>query len=254
MALKTPSEVEILRQGGRILAQVLALVASAVKPGVTTWALEEIARREIKGRGATPAFLGYQNSPAVKPYPAALCASINSEIVHVTPSKQRVLRAGDIIGLDLGVKYRGLYTDAAVTVEVGRIGRQQKKLLRATKNALSAGIKKALAGNRVGDIAHAIEAVARKAGFAPVRDLVGHGVGHEIHEDPYVPNYGKPGTLEKLRIGMVLAIEPMFTTGSHEIVFQKDGWGVETADGSLAAHFEHTVAITERGPSVLTES
>ena len=251
--IKTPKEIQALNEGGRILAEVLTLVSSAVKVGVTTWELEEIARREIKKRGATPSFLGYQNMPGVVPFPSALCTSVNQEVVHCFPSKKTILKEGDIIGLDLGVKYKNLYTDAAVTVGVGKVGKLQQKLIDNTREALASGIKQAKAGGTVGYIASAIESVAKRGGFAPIRDLVGHGVGHEVHEDPYVPNYGKAGTLDKLRIGMVIAIEPMFTTGTHQIVFQDNTWGVETADSSLAAHFEHTVAITEDGPLILTK-
>ena len=252
--IKTSKEIETLREGGRILGEVLALVASAVRPGLITWKLEEIARREIKSRGAEPSFLGYQNMPGVSPFPAALCVSINQEVVHCFPSKKRALREGDIVGLDLGLRYKNLYTDAAVSVSVGKIGKLQQNLLDNTREALAAGIKQARAGNTIGDIAHAIETVAKKGGFTPIRDLVGHGVGHEVHEDPYVPNYGRAGTLDKLRLGMVIAIEPMFTTGGHHVVFQDNTWGVETADGSLASHFEHTVAITEAGPLILTKT
>ena len=220
--IKTPKEIQALNEGGRILAEVLTLVSSAVKVGVTTWELEEIARREIKKRGATPSFLGYQNMPGVVPFPSALCTSVNQEVVHCFPSKKTILKEGDIIGLDLGVKYKNLYTDAAVTVGVGKVGKLQQKLIDNTREALASGIKQAKAGGTVG-------------------------------EDPYVPNYGKAGTLDKLRIGMVIAIEPMFTTGTHQIVFQDNTWGVETADSSLAAHFEHTVAITEDGPLILTK-
>lgn len=251
--IKTPKEIKILREGGKILSKILALLASQVVPEISTGDLDKLALREIREAGASPAFLGYRNMPQGPAFPAALCTSINEEIVHSIPRKERVLKAGNIIGLDLGIKYHGLYTDAAISVAVGKISAQAQKLITATSDALWAGIAEVKPGNTIGDIGFAIESTAKAAGFSVVRDLVGHGVGHEVHEKPDVPNYGKKGTLEKLRIGMVLAIEPMLTTGSHHIKFLDDGWTVATLDGSLAAHFEHTVAVTEKGSRVLTE-
>lgn len=250
--IKTAQEIEILHQGGKILANILAVLKSRVKPGISTWDLNEIARVEIEKAGAIPAFLGYQPHSGFPPFPAALCTSIDDEIVHGIPKKDRFLQEGQIIGLDLGIKYKNFYTDAAITVPVGKIGLEKQKLIEAAKQALSAGIFQAKPGNTIGDIAYAIQMTARKAGFSVVRDLIGHGVGHSIHEKPDVPNYGRPGTLEKLVPGMVLAIEPMLVMGDYRIKFSDDGWTAMTADGSPAAHFEHTVAITKEGSIILT--
>ncbi len=251
--IKTPSEIKILQKGGKILGKILALLASRVKPGISTLDLDLIARAEIKKAGAKAAFPGYRIGPHVPPFPAALCTSIDDEVVHGIPRAARILQEGQIIGLDLGIKYQGLYTDAAVTVPVNKVSRQAAKLIEITREALGVGIAQVKPGNSIGDIAHAIEQTAKEAGFGVIRDLVGHGVGHRIHEKPMVPNYGRAGTLEKLRVGMVLAIEPMFTAGNHQIRFLDDGWSVVTADGSISAHFEHTVAVTEDGHVVLTE-
>lgn len=250
--IKTPQEIKILQEGGKILSQILALLTTCVKPGISTWDLEMLARKEIKKAGAEAAFAGYRASRRALPFPAALCTSIDAEIVHCVPKKDRFLAEGQIIGLDLGIKYKGLFTDAAVTVPVGKISRECKKLLAVTRKALAAGIREAKPGKTIGDIAFAIEATAQAAGLGIVRDLAGHGVGHAVHEEPSVPNFGKKGTLAKLRVGMVLAIEPMLTLGSHQIRILDDGWTVMTEDGSLAAHFEHTVAITAHGALVLT--
>jgi len=251
--IKTSEEVKIMRQGGKILGQVLADVAAKVAPGVSTWDLEMAVRDEIGKAGAEAAFLGYRPSWNHKAFPAALCTSINNEVVHCVPSKKRILQDGEIISLDLGIKYKNLYTDAAITVPVGKVSREVENLLAGTKEALSAGIAKIKPGNTIGDVAHAIQAVGKKFGLGVIRDLIGHGVGHSIHEPPSVPNYGRPGTLEELKDGMVLAVEPMFTLGDWRVKFLPDGWSVVTADGSLAAHFEHTVAVTETGHLILTE-
>lgn len=250
--IKTSEEIKTLKEGGQILAKVLQKVQKAIAPGISTWDLDQIAREEIKSLGAEPAFPGYKIADHVPAYPAALCTSLNDEVVHGIPKKDRLLSDGDIIGLDLGIRYQGLYTDAAVTVPVGYIREELKKLLDVTKASLEAGIKEAVDGNTLGDVAHAIEKIALSNKFGVIRDLGGHGVGHAIHEDPFIPNFGKAGTLEKIKIGMVLAIEPMFTLGDWRVKFLPDGWTVATADGSLAAHFEHTVAITENVPLILT--
>ena len=252
--IKTTEEMAALREGGQILASILKLLAEAVKPGITTHFLDELARKEIGRAGAEPAFLGYKISHDTIPYPAALCTSIDNEVVHCIPNQNRHLEEGQIIGLDLGVKYKGLYTDSALTVGVGKISSEASRLIETTKFALQKGIAQAVPGKKVGDVAHAIEQVGRAEKFGVITDLTGHGVGHAVHESPSVPNYGKPNTLEKLVPGMVLAIEPMFTTGTHLVRFMDDGWGVETADGSLAAHFEHTIAITDEGNIVLTKA
>ena len=233
------------------MAGVRDEVASMVRPGITTQELEGRARELIQAAGVKPAFLGYRSHGEGPVYPAALCASVNEQIVHCAPSS-RTLDEGDIIGIDIGIEHEGLFTDSAVTVPVGRISDEVKRLLDATKKALSAGIAQARTGNTIGDIAAAIQQVGDEAGVGVVRELVGHGVGHEIHEKPDVPNYGEKGTLEKLKPGMVLAIEPMFTLGDWKVIFEDDGWTVSTKDGSVSAHFEHTVAITENGQIVLT--
>lgn len=251
--IKTSSEIKIMHQGGQILGKILAVVASAVKPGISTGDLEVIARDEIAKAGASSAFAGYKIAPGIVPYPAALCTSAGPEVVHSIPNHKRVLREGEIIGLDLGIKYQGLFTDAAVTVPVGKVSAKAKKLIEATKLALERGIAMVRPGGFIGDISAAIQRTAEEAGFSPVRDLVGHGVGHKIHEFPAIPNYGRPGTLQKLRPGMVLAIEPMFNEGGHLIRILEDGWTAVTADGSLSAHFEHTVAVTKTGFLVLTK-
>lgn len=251
--IKTSEEINTLRVGGKILARILALLASEISDGVVTGDLENRAKEEIAAAGAEPAFLGYHPSSDSAPYPAALCVSIDQEVVHCVPKMERVLREGEIVCLDLGVKFHGLYTDSAITVPVGRVSKKVSGLISATREALDSGIAAVRPGNTIGDIAAAIEAVGRREKLGVIRDLVGHGVGHAIHEPPSVPNYGRAGTLEKLKPGMVLAIEPMFTLGDWRIKFLPDGWSVVTADGSPAAHFEHTVAVTENGCLILTE-
>ncbi len=250
--IKTEKEIEILRQGGKLLAKILAFLASKIRPGIATLDLDTLARREIQKAGALPAFPGYRIAAGMPAFPAALCTSIDDEIVHGIPRANRILKGGEIIGLDLGIKFQDLYTDAAISVAVGKLSAQKRKLLEAARQALDEGIRQVKPGNHIGDVSHAIELVAKKAGVGIVRELVGHGVGHAIHEKPYVPNYGKPGTLEKIKPGMVLAIEPMFTTGTDLIRMLPDGWTVVTADGSASAHFEHTVAVTGDGYEVLT--
>lgn len=250
--IKSPQEIEILAEGGKILAAILRTVAGAVKPGVSTLELDNLARAELKKAGVKPAFEGYQMGDQGPKYPAVLCSSVDHEVVHGIPRKDKILRDGQIIGLDLGVIYQGLYTDAAVSVGVGKITPENEQLLQVTKEALEAGITQIRPGNRIGDVASAIQSKAREGGFSVIRDLVGHGVGHALHEKPDVPNYGRPGTLDELKSGMVIAIEPMFTRGDWRIKFLDDGWTVVTADGSPAAHFEHTVAVTETGHEVLT--
>lgn len=251
--LKTPEEIEKLQAGGQILARILSAITQKVRPGISTYDLEEFARAEIKKAGAAAAFLGYGGGQGRKPYPAALCTSINNEVVHCIPRKKRILQNGDLIGLDLGLKHEGLFTDAAITVPVGHISNDALRLVNATKEALVQGVRQVKPGNHIGDIAAAIEAVARRERLGVIRALVGHGVGHAVHEGPAVPNFGQPGTLQKLKAGMVLAIEPMFTLGDYKINFLEDGWGVVTADGSLAAHFEHTIAVTRDGHIILTK-
>lgn len=250
--IKAAEEIKILREGGQILAKVLQKVSEKVAPDISTWDLDQIARKEIKKFGAEAAFPGYRIAPDIPPYPAALCTSVNNEVVHGIPKKERLLEEGDIIGLDLGVRYKGLFTDAAITVAVGKVSSERMAFLDATKVSLEKGLEEIKPGNTLGDIAAAISSVAKAGRFGVIRDLGGHGVGHAIHEDPFVPNFGKPGSLQKLEVGMVLAIEPMFTMGDWRVKFLEDGWTVVTADGSIAAHFEDTVVVTTDGCEVLT--
>ena len=249
--IKTKEQIEIIREGGKILATVLAKVAKKVAPGVSTFELDKYAYDLIKEGGDVPAFLNYRPEGAPKAFPATICISVNNEIVHGIPSKARILKEGDIVSLDLGLKHKGLFTDHAVTVPVGKISKRDQDLLDKTKKALELGICAARGGATVGDIGHAIESfVNRKYGI--VRELSGHGVGVKIHEDPYVPNYGKPGKGQKLIPGMIIAIEPMLNMGSGHIVSADDDWTIKTADGSRSAHFEHTILITEGDAEILT--
>lgn len=250
--IKDEDQIKKLREGGKRLAQILRTVASHVAPGVTTLELDAIARAEIAKMGDVPAFLNYQPEGASRPYPAALCTSVNNAIVHGLPSSYK-LKKGDIVAIDLGIKHDGLYTDHAISVPVGEISHDAHNLLHTAENALYAGIQMARAGNTVGDISYAIEQTVKPHGYGIVRELSGHGVGVHIHEDPYIPNYGKPGTGAKLKPGMVIAIEPMINLGSQKIKMNKDDWTIETNDGQISAHFEHTILITEGEPEILTK-
>lgn len=250
--IKTPKEIEIIREGGKILADVLAKVAKKVKPGTSTYELDKYAYDLIKEGGDIPAFLNYKPSGAPKAFPATICISVNNEVVHGIPKKSKILKEGDIVSLDLGLKHKGLFTDHAVTVPVGKISKKDQQLLEYTKKALETGIWAAIGGATVGDIGHAIESfVNRKYGI--VRELAGHGVGIKIHEDPYVPNFGKAGKGQKLIPGMIIAIEPMLNMGSDHIVSADDNWTIKTADGSKSAHFEHTILITKGDAEILTK-
>ena len=245
--IKTPKQIAEMREAGLVVAHTLRTVAGAVQPGVTTAELDEIAEAEIRGAGATPSFKGYHG------YPATICTSVNEEIVHGIPSRRRCLREGDLVSIDCGAIVRGWHGDAAVTVGVGDISAEHARLLQACESALWHGLARARAGGRLGDISHAVEAsVARSGRYGVVEEYTGHGIGSAMHMDPPVPNYGRPGRGPRLRPGMALAIEPMVTLGGPETVLLDDGWTVVTADGSRAAHFEHTVAITGDGPWVLT--
>lgn len=251
-AIKTKDEIQKMREGGSILAEVLREVAGMASPGVQTLYLSAAASELIRARGATPSFLGYAPSGAPMPYPAALCASVNDEVVHVIPS-ERILKEGDIIGLDLGLWYKGLCVDAAITVGIGAISLEAKKLLETTREALSLGIAAVKDGAHTGDIGYAVQCFTEKRGFSVVRDLAGHGVGHAVHEEPLILNFGKKGTGELLKEGMTIAIEPMINTGGWRVKIDEDGWGIRTADGSLSAQFEHTVVVTKNGCEILTE-
>lgn len=250
--IKTESEIERLRKGGPILARILRAVASGVRPGITTAELDALTRTLMEKEGVKPAFLGYRPEGADRPYPAALITSVNNEVVHGIPGS-RVLKEGDIIALDTGINFEGVYLDHAVTVPVGEINSKDKELLSVTEAALYEGIDAIkMPGATVGDIGHAIETSIPKK-FGIVRTLSGHGVGRAIHEDPYVPNYGKAGKGDKLKPGMVIAIEPMITRGSEEVILLDDGYTLVTEDSSRSAHFEHTVLITEEGAEILTK-
>jgi methionyl aminopeptidase len=252
--IKTPEDIENLREGGKRHAAILRAVAKAAKPGVATRALEDLAMKLIVEGGDTPAFLDYKPYGAKRAFPASLCVSINDEVVHGIPNEgDKVLKEGDIVSLDLGLIHNGMITDSAVTVAVGKVSPEAKELLKATSKALDIGIKAAWGGNTTGDIGAAIEAFVLPQGFGIVRELAGHGVGYKVHEDPYVPNYGKAGEGEKLVPGMVIAIEPMLNAGGEKLKLDADGYTYKTADGSLSAHFEHTVLITEKGAEVLTK-
>ena len=242
---KRAEELEKMRRAGRVVGETLQILQAAVRPGVTTQELDEIAEREIRARGAIPSFKGYRG------FPATICTSINSEIVHGIPGG-RVLKEGDLIKLDAGAIVEGYHGDSAVTVPVGEVSQEALKLIETTERSLQAGIAEAKAGNRIHDIGAAVQTTAEGAGFSVVREYVGHGIGRALHEDPPVPNYGKPGTGLKLEPGLVIAIEPMVNVGTYETRLLPDGWTVVTADGALSAHFEHTIAITDDGPEVLT--
>ncbi len=248
---KTKEEIELLRESGKRLATVLQAVKAAVRPGVTTKELDLLAERLIREGGDTPPFKNYTPHGARTPFPAAMCVSVNDEIVHGIPS-ERVLKEGDIVSIDLGLAHKGMITDAALTVPVGKISDTLSTLLKETERSLYEGINAAKVGARIGEIGAAIEKVAHQHHYGIVRELGGHGVGHAVHEDPYVPNYGTKGTGPLLKSGMVLALEPMFMLGSEEIRLMPDGYTIVTEDGALSAHFEHTIVITENGPEILT--
>ncbi|HAQ02594.1 type I methionyl aminopeptidase [Candidatus Nomurabacteria bacterium RIFOXYC2_FULL_36_8] len=250
--VKNKEQIKIIREGGKILARVLDKVAKKAKPGISTFELDKYAHDLIIKEGGIPAFLNYRPEGAPKAFPATICISVNNEIVHGIPTKTKILKEGDIVSLDLGLEYKGLFTDHAVTVAVGKISKKDQQLLDYTKKALEVGIWAAQGGATVGDIGHAIESfVNRKYGI--VRELSGHGVGVKIHEDPYIPNYGKKGKGVKLIPGMIIAIEPMLNIGKASIVSASDDWTIKTADGSRSAHFEHTILITEGEAEILTK-
>ncbi len=242
-----------LLEAGRRLASVLAALSVKVAPGVTTAELDDLAERLIRDGGDRPAFLGYTPEGALRPYPATLCVSVNDEIVHGIPNEDaKTLAEGDIVGLDLGLIHDGIIVDSAVTVAVGKTDERAQKLMRATREALTAGIAAATPGGRVGDIGAAIQEVIEKAGFSVVKPLGGHGVGDRVHEEPFVPNFGRRGTGEELVPGMVLALEPISSEGRAGVVLAPDGYTYRTKDGSRSAHYEHTILIDEHGSIVAT--
>ena len=243
--IKSARELDLMRGAGRVVGETLAVLADSTQPGMTTLELDEIARREITSRGATPSFLGYLD------YPAHICTSFNEEIVHGIPSK-RTIQDGDILSIDCGAIVEGFHGDAAITICVGDVPESARKLVQATYESMAAGISAACAGGRLGDVSHAIQTRADADGYGIVREYVGHGIGRDMHEEPMVPNYGEPSKGITLRPGLAIAIEPMLTAGDWRTVVGPDRWTVSTKDGSLSAHFEHTVAIIDGGPEVLT--
>lgn len=242
---KTSEEIEILRENAILVSKTLAEVGKHVAPGVTTKQLDKIAETFIRDHGAVPGFLGYGG------FPATLCLSVNDMVVHGIPDGY-VLQEGDIISVDCGTVYKGFYGDSAYTFPVGEVDKETAFLLKTTEESLLLGTEKAVEGNRTGDIGHAIQSYCEARGFSVVRELVGHGLGRDMHEDPMVPNYGKPGTGKKLREGMVICIEPMINVGAKEVYEKRDGWGVATADGKKSAHFEFAVAVRKGKPDILT--
>jgi methionyl aminopeptidase len=248
--VKRAAEIDRMRQAGRILAGILEVLRLELRAGVSTGDLDAIAERMIRDAGAVPSFKGYGSNP---PFPGSICASLNDEVVHGIPSPHRRLADGDLISIDIGCIVEGWHADCARTWTVGRAPREVTDLIDATRAGMEAGIAAAVAGNRIGDVGHAIESVARRHGYGVVRPFVGHGIGQQMHEEPNVPNYGRPGTGLLIEPGMCFAIEPMFNLGTGEVYVEADGWTVRTSDGSISAHFENTVAVTEGAPDVLTE-
>ncbi|MEN6620323.1 MAG: type I methionyl aminopeptidase [Smithella sp.] len=244
--LKLPEEIEKARASNHIVAEVLSKLRDRVKPGISTSELDKIAEEITRKRGAKPAFKGYRG------YPYSLCTSVNEEVVHGMPS-ERILKEGDIIGLDFGVYFKGFYGDSAITLPVGKISLDAQKLIQVTERSLYAGIEQIKVGKRLGDISAAVQITVEEAGFSIVRDFVGHGIGRNLHEDPQIPNYGKKGRGIELKSGMIFAIEPMVNQGDYRVQILPDGWTVVTEDGKLSAHFEHSVAITDNGPDILSK-
>ncbi len=247
IVLRTAKEIDMMRKACQISAEALQLAGEAVKPGITTYEIDQIAYRYIKKQGAEPNFLNYNG------FPATACISINDEVIHGIPSKKRVLKEGDIVSIDLGAKVNGYNGDNAATFACGVISDEAKRLCDTTRESLYLGIEQAVAGNRIGDIAFAIQSYCEERGFSVVREYTGHGVGTHLHEDPSVPNYGTAGRGQRLLPGMTIAIEPMINMGSKAVKCLPDGWTVKTLDGKLSAHFEHTIAITKGEPIILTK-
>lgn len=247
---KTPKEIDLIHEGGKLLGDILRRTAKLAKAGVSTLELNQFAETEIKKVGGRPSFVGYGDKS--NPFMYGLCTSINDAVVHGVPSKNDVLQDGDIVGLDIGMEYKGLYTDTAITVPVGTVSFVAQQIMDVTRISLEEAINNVKPGNTIGDIGFAIQSIVEKAGFSVVRDLVGHGVGYAVHEDPAVPCYGKPGKGIKLVENMVLAIEPMVCQYKPHVIFDPDGWTIRSSDGGLSAHFEHTIAVTKTGVRILT--
>ena len=245
VVLKTRREIELMREAGRISAMALKVAGEAVRPGVSTLEIDTVARKYIESQGAVPNFLGLYG------FPATACISINNEVIHGIPSKDRILKEGDIVSIDLGARKNGYNGDNAATFAVGNVSDEAQRLIDTTREALYVGLKQAVPGNRIGDIGHAVQMYCQERGFSVVRDFVGHGIGKELHEDPSVPNYGSPGRGVRLLPGMTIAVEPMINQGTWEVDQLSDGWTVVTKDGKLSAHFEHTVAITKDGECMI---
>ncbi|HYE22440.1 MAG TPA: type I methionyl aminopeptidase [Verrucomicrobiae bacterium] len=253
MITKNPSEIKALKAGGKILASTLKKVSQLVKPGISAFELNEFAEKEIKSSKAIGSFKNYKTRGTEKPFPSALCVSINDEVVHGIPKKTKIIKEGDIVGLDLGILYQGFYTDGAISVPVGNVPAKHLKLLKITETALYQALDEVKAGARIGDISFAIQSIAEGSGYQVVKELVGHGVGRAVHEDPDIPCYGRPGTGAKLVEGMVLAIEPMVNEGHWRIKIASDGWTVKTLDKSISCHFEHTILVTKSGCEIITQ-
>jgi methionyl aminopeptidase len=247
--IKRAAEVEHMRAAGAILADILEVLRAEIRPGVSTGDLDDIAARMIADAGAVSSFKGYGSNP---PFPGVICASVNDEVVHGIPSPRRRLADGDVVSIDIGCIVEGWHADCARTWIVGRVPREVSELVDATRRGMEAGIAAAVPGSRLGDVGHAIESIAREHGYGIVRPFVGHGIGRAMHEEPQVPNYGRPGTGMVIEPGMCFAIEPMFNLGGDEVYVEDDGWTVRTADGAISAHFENTIAVTEGGPELLT--
>lgn len=245
ITIKSAREIEIMRRSGKITAKTLSMLMQTARAGMTTADIDRLAEESIRSMGGVPTFIGYHG------FAHSICLSINDEVVHGIPGP-RVLQDGDLLSLDLGTTFEGYVSDSAVTIPIGNISEAAKQLMRVTQECLMHGIAQMQAGNKLGDIGHAVQAHAEKHGYGVVRQLVGHGIGTRLHEEPQVPNYGVAGTGPPLRAGLVLAIEPMITEGSFDVETQDDGWTVITADGKLAAHFEHTIVVTNEGPKILT--
>jgi methionyl aminopeptidase len=246
IVLKSEEEIKRMAEACRIVAEVLEGIKKIIAPGLTTKEIDEFAESFIRSKGAKPAFKGYRG------YPSSICTSINEQVIHGIPSSTK-MRNGDIISIDVGVNYRGFFGDAALTVPVGTIGKEAQRLVNVTERALRAGMERTVAGNRISDISASIQQCAESEGFSVVRTFVGHGIGRELHEEPQIPNYGRPGEGPEIREGMTLAIEPMVNAGGWEVLILKDGWTAVTKDRKLSAHFEHTVAVTKNGPEILTK-
>lgn len=249
VTIKRPEEIATMRRAGLVLAGILETIEAELRPGVTTGALDRIAETMIRDAGAVPSFKGYGSNP---PFPGSICASLNDEVVHGIPSARRVIDDGDIVSIDIGCIVDGWHADCARTFAVGQVADELRQLVAVTRRGMEAGIAAAVPGNRLGDIGHAVESVAHEYGYGVVRPFVGHGIGTSMHEEPQVPNYGRPGTGLKIEAGMCFAIEPMFNLGDDEVGVLDDGWTVVTQDGSPSAHFENTIAVTEHGAQVLT--